>query len=88
MTKRYDVMSPRKRKDSEKPYWHRVGTAWEGEKGISITFDSLPIPDDKGEVRVLLFEPREKEATATSRPIEKTAARGSMKDQLNDDVPF
>lgn len=79
MTKRFDVMSPRKR--AEKTYWHRVGTAWENDKGISITFDSLPIPDDKGEVRVLLFEPREK--TETAQPVRRGSA-----DMDDDHIPF
>lgn len=62
MSTRFDVCAPRKRKDSEKTFWHRVGTAWENEKGTSIVFDSLPLPDDKGRVTVMLFEPREKAA--------------------------
>lgn len=87
--KRWDVCSPRPRKDSDKPYWHRVGTAWEGEKGLSITFDSLPLPDKEGRVAVFLFEPKEKpaemqQAQQQSPPVR----RGSMKDQLNDDIPF
>ena len=51
MTKRFDVLSPRPGKD-DKTFWHRVGTAWEGDKGISITFDSLPLPGSDGKVRV------------------------------------
>lgn len=58
--KRYDVCSPRKKKDGG-TFWHRVGMAWEGEKGISIEFSSLPLPDVEGRVRVSLFEPREKQ---------------------------
>jgi hypothetical protein len=78
MTKRFDVLSPRAGKDS-KTFWHRVGTAWEGEKGISITFDSLPLPDAEGRVRVSLFEPREKSAAKASP---------AGREQMNDEVPF
>jgi hypothetical protein len=63
MTTRWDVSSPRKRKDGG-TFWIRVGTAWQGEKGINITFDALPLPDETGRVSVSLFEPREKQATA------------------------
>jgi hypothetical protein len=86
MTKRFDVMSPRKRKDQEKTFWHRVGTAFEGEKGISITLDSLPLPDAEGRVSMFLFEPREK---TESRPAPPAGAqRASVKDELSDEVPF
>lgn len=66
--KRYDVMSPRERKDG-KTYWQRVGTAFDGDKGIGIEFDALPLPDKDGRVSVRLFEPREKTA-AVSQPAQ------------------
>lgn len=59
MAKRWDVMSPRPGR--EKTFWHRVGTAFEGQKGINIVFDSLPIPDSEGRVSVSLFEPRQRD---------------------------
>jgi hypothetical protein len=63
MTKRYDVLSPRLRKDG-KTYWHKVGSAFEGEKGIGIEFDSLPIADKDGRCSVRLFEPKPREQRA------------------------
>ena len=80
MANRWDVMAPRKGKD-DKTFWHRVGTAWQGDKGISITFDSLPLADDKGRVAVFLFEPREKGGGGG-----KPAAKGN--DDFGDSVPF
>lgn len=80
MTKRFDVLSPRPGKD-DKTFWHRVGTAWEGDKGISITFDSLPLPGSDGKVRVSLFEPREKDAS-------NTAAKPQRRAELDDEIPF
>ena len=80
MANRWDVMAPRKGKD-DKTFWHRVGTAWQGDKGISIPFDSLPLADDKGRVAVFLFEPREKPATGG-----KPAAKGGG--DLDDEIPF
>lgn len=80
MTKRYDVCSPRPGKD-DKTFWHRCGTAFEGEKGIGIIFDSLPLPDREGRVSVRLFEPREK-------TNERVPASAKTKVDLNDDIPF
>jgi hypothetical protein len=80
MAKRYDVCSPRPRKDSDKPFWHRVGTAWEGEKGINITFDSLPLPDKEGRVSVALFVPREKDTAPKSAE--------PARDDMDSDIPF
>lgn len=79
MSKRYDVMAPRAGK--EKTFWHRVGTAFEGEKGIGIIFDSLPLPDAEGRVSVRLFEPRAKD-DAASVPA-KSAGKG-----MDDSIPF
>lgn len=84
MNKRYDVCSPRPRKDSDKPFWHRVGTAWEGDKGISITFDSLPLQDAEGRCTVFLFEPRDKQNT----PGDAYLGKDKPQAQLDDEVPF
>jgi hypothetical protein len=66
MTKRYDVMAPRAKKDGG-TFWVRIGTAFDGEKGIGIEFDALPLPDKDGRVSVRLFEPRERTA-AVAQP--------------------
>ncbi len=66
MSTRYDICSPRPRKDSDKPFWHRVGTAWKGEKGINGTFDSLPIPDKDGKVSFFLFEAKAKDNSVST----------------------
>ena len=88
MTKRFDVLSPRPKKDGT-TYWHRVGTAFEGEKGISILFDSLPMPDKEGRCSVALFEPREKKA-ADSKPSQsgKNISRAPVSEELNDEIPW
>lgn len=83
MNKRYDVCAPRAKKDGS-TFWVRVGTAFDGEKGIGIEFDALPLPDKEGRVSVRLFEPREKSAAvAQPAPGYPTNAR-----DLDDDVPF
>lgn len=79
MGRRWDVCSPRKGR--EKTFWHRCGSAFEGEKGINIVFDSLPLPDAEGRVSVSLFEPREKQAPASQ-------SQQSMADAVDDEIPF
>ena len=59
MSKRYDICTPRKSKDG-KTFWTRIGTAFEGDKGIQLIFDALPLPDAEGRCVANLFEPRER----------------------------
>lgn len=61
MSKRYDVCTPRKGKD-DKTFWHRVGTAFENDKGITVVLDSYPVPDSEGRVAMMLFEPKGKKS--------------------------
>ena len=62
MSTRYDIMTPRKGRDG-KTYWNRIGTAWEGDKGIQLVFDALPLPDAEGRCVANLFEPRERDGS-------------------------
>ena len=57
MSKRFDVCTPRPKRDGG-TFWHRVGTAFDGEKGMTLYLDSLPLQDDKGKCVLMLFEPR------------------------------
>lgn len=82
MTTRWDVLSPRAKKDGG-THWHRVGTAFQGAKGINIVFDSLPLPDAEGRVSVSLFEPRE-----SGRSSNATASSQVVPADLGDEVPF
>jgi hypothetical protein len=75
VTTRFDICTPRKGRD-DKTYWTRIGTAFQGDKGIQLIFDALPIADSEGRVVANLFEPREKTTTAR-----QTA-------DLDDQVPF
>jgi hypothetical protein len=84
MSKRLDIMAPRKSRDG-KTFWTRIGTAWEGDKGIQLVFDALPIPDDQGRVVANLFEPRENGQRTDNRRI-TAAATGSQYDA--EDAPF
>jgi hypothetical protein len=83
MSDRWDVMSPRTNKASGKTFWHRVGTAFQGQKGINVIFDSLPLPDAEGRVAVSLFEPRDAAAPRAAPKRTESAAA-----DLDDEIPF
>ena len=60
MAQRYQLVSPRPKKDGG-THWHPIGSAWAKENGsFSLVFDSLPIPDKDGRVMVLMSEPLER----------------------------
>jgi hypothetical protein len=59
-SKRFDICTPRKSKDG-KTFWTRIGTAFDGDKGIQLIFDALPIPDAEGRCVANLFEPKPRE---------------------------
>jgi hypothetical protein len=84
MSTRKDICTPRKKKDGG-TYWVKIGTAWEGDKGIQLVFDALPIPDDQGRVVANLFEPRETGQRTDNRRL-ASAATGSQYDA--EDPPF
>ena len=79
MATRFDICTPRKGRD-EKTYWTRIGTAFQGDKGIQLIFDALPIADSEGRVVANLFEPREK--TQSAAPQRQAAPA-----DLDDDFP-
>lgn len=86
--RRYDVCSPRPKKDGG-THWHRCGTAWEGERGIQIIFDSLPLPDADGRVAVNLFEPRQDNARSVSNDRADARERsGGSRWGDDSEVPF
>lgn len=90
MAKRYDICAPRKGKD-DKTFWHRIGTAWEGDKGIQLVFDSLPIPDADGRCAANLFEPRENNQRSGGAPAQSGRQANANAADLDDDldsIPF
>lgn len=95
MSTRYDVISPRKRGDADKTYWHRVGTAFEREKGgLSVVLDSLPLPDAEGQVRLLIVEAKARDEGAAPAaggnvtPLRRAASGGSRGPADDDGIPF
>jgi hypothetical protein len=85
VAKRYDISSPRQRGD--KTYWVRIGSAFEDEKGISLVFDALPLPDKDGRCSARLFEPRERDQGGGA-PRTQNPAREPVGYDDSDDVPF
>ena len=58
---RFDLISPRPRKDG-KTHWVKVGAAFPRDKGgYSLVFDALPLPDAEGRVTLLMTEPKPRE---------------------------
>ena len=83
MSKRFDICTPRKGKD-DKTFWTRIGTAWQGDKGIQLVFDALPLPDADGRCVANLFEPKER----SDAPRQNASSGRRMMADLDDDVPY
>jgi hypothetical protein len=80
---RYDLISPRARKDG-KTFWVRVGAGFARDKGgFSLSFDALPLPDAEGKVTVLMTEPKERD----DAPAPQRAASKPLDDDF-DSIPF
>lgn len=83
MAKVHDVTTPRPGKDGE-TFWHKIGSTFTSKNGaegeLSMKLDSLPLPNEKGEVWLSLKFPRER----TNNPPQEQR-RGSMKDYASDD---
>ena len=86
MNKRYDIMAPRKGR--EKTFWTRIGTAFEGDKGIQLIFDALPLPDAEGRCVANLFEPREKQSYNGDPRTNRSGGVSSREFEDNEPAPF
>lgn len=89
MSTRFDIMTPRKSRDG-KTFWTRIGTAWQGDKGIQLVFDALPLPDAEGRCVANLFEPRERDAPRGA-PLpreQRISTNVDLTDLDGDGVPF
>lgn len=84
MSKRFDVLTPRQGKD--KTRWHRVGSAFEDDKGVTVYLDSSPYPDAEGRVVLKLFEPRENNQQRGGDS--RGERRQSYDDREYDSAPF
>lgn len=84
MTTRFDICSGRPKKDGG-TYWIRVGSMMKDREGdgYSIKLDALPLPNEKGEVWVKAFVPREQQ---DQRKPARQAGAGER--GLDDRIPF
>ena len=86
MVKIMEVKQPRVGKNG-KTYWHKLGIKFLYDDGKeSIKLDSLPLPNEKGEVWMNLFEPRPRDdagATGTWDNPEETTSK-----DFDDEIPF
>ena len=86
MATRFDVCIPRPKRDGG-TYWHKIGAMYPNEKGgFSIRFDSLPIPNDNGEVVALAFEPKDQQSDRKTARQAGGGERGF--DDDSDRIPF
>ena len=88
MTARFDLVTSRKDREGKTRYT-KIGAmfpAREGE-GFALKFDALPLPNDKGEVWVSAFVPRDRDdapqSSGNSQP-----SRAGRSDHIDDPVPF
>jgi hypothetical protein len=79
-------MAPRPKKDGG-TYWTKIGTAWEGDKGIQLVFDALPLPDKEGRCVANLFEPRDNSGSGGFK-AQTQQSGGFDNSDLDDDVPY
>lgn len=86
MSKRLDICAPRKKKDGG-TYWVKIGTAWEGDNGIQLVFDALPLPDAEGRCAANLFEPRENNNAPRASSGRGEARQSYANSDLDDDIP-
>jgi hypothetical protein len=93
MATRFDICTPRPKKDGGS-YWVKIGSAWQGDKGIQLVFDALPIPDSEGRCVANLFEPREQgdnprgRSAAADRQQSSARSNAGFDDLDGDHVPF
>jgi len=86
---RMDVIVFRQGKDKKFP--HRIGSAMRKDDGsISVWLDSLPLPDEKGQVNFLIQQPRERDAAPQRGDgyADRGRASADRGRTLDDDIPF
>lgn len=77
---RYDLISPRPRKDG-KTFWVKVGAAFRRDKGgFSLVFDALPLTDNEGRCSLLMVENK-------PRDDQQGAPAGGHSD-MDSEIPF
>ena len=90
MVKVLDIVQPREGKEG-KTYWQKLGVKFVSDDGKeSIKLDALPLPNEKGEVWMNVFEQKPREdagATGIWDKPEDTANDTDPEDKP-DEIPF
>jgi hypothetical protein len=82
-TQRYDVLTPRPKKDGT-TFWMRIGIGFaRDDGGVMVTLDALPLPDKEGRVAMLISVQRERDAAPQQRSRQQPAD-----DLGSDSIPF
>jgi hypothetical protein len=83
MTNRDDLCTGRKDKD-DKTHWTKIGVMFPAKNGdgFAIKLEALPLPNDKGEVWVSAFAPKERDDSR-----QQTQSRAGRTDD-GGDIPF
>lgn len=90
---RYDLVTSRKYTTSngeEKTAYHKIGSMFASRSGngFSLKLDSLPLPNDKGEVWISAFEPRQEERGIPSPSPSRQRQAPAANTGMDDDIPF
>ena len=87
MVKVLDVVQPREGKDG-KTYWQKLGVKFVSDDGKeSIKLDALPLPNERGEVWMNVFEQRPREDAGASGTWSKP--EDNREAEISDDpIPF
>lgn len=87
MTDRFDILSPRPKKDGG-TRWHKIGAAFTANGGgYNLVFDSLPLPDKEGRVSLIMREPLDRDGAPAPRQSAPKQS-GRMADAIDDDIPW
>ena len=91
MSKMYNVVQGKRIEGRDKSLWLKIGKAFEKEgKPMSIKLDVLPIPNEKNEIWLNLFEADSDGASASSNTSSQPqgASNGGGMHKINDEIPF
>ncbi len=89
MVKIMEIKQPRASKEG-KTYWHKLGVKFIFDDGNeSIKLDSLPLPNDKGEVWLNVFEPRPRDEAGATGTWDKPNDTATTDDtEKPEEIPF
>ena len=88
MSNRFNLCSPRPKKDGG-TYWHRIGTAFSDDKGgFSLIFDSMPLQDAEGRCIVKAFTQKDGDTPSSNRGQQSAPQGGYAGADDSDDIPF